>query len=77
MNLADITERLNDTASDSLRGLLRYAPDDEGKLAELNRVLRDAEELAKAAKNLAKTIKAKRDEEAAWLATKAQLASVA
>lgn len=75
MNLRDISEALTETAAADLRGCYRYAPDDESKLAECERVLRNAEALVEAAREVAKIAKAKRDTEAAWLATKKQVAA--
>jgi len=74
MNLTDIAESINASANDNLRGLLRYAPDDEAKLAELERVSKDLAALDRAIANLRGKLTDKIDEERDWLRTKKQLA---
>ncbi len=75
MNLKDLAVTLTDIAESDLRGCYNYADDDEGKLTECERVLRNAEAVVKAAREVAKVAKAKRDTEAAWIATKKQVAT--
>lgn len=74
MNLTEIAENINDSANENLRGLLRYAADDEGKLAELERVSKDLGNLMRAVQNLQGKLTNKIHEERDWLRTKKQIA---
>jgi hypothetical protein len=72
MNLTEIAESISESANNNLRGLLRYAPDDESKLTELERVSRDIATLDRAIASLRSKLTEKIHEERDWLRIKKQ-----
>jgi hypothetical protein len=76
MNLAELAEQIEETVAANLQGMFRYAPDDEAKLAECERVLADAKALQVAARKMVDALTAKRNEEAEWVATVKQIKSM-